>query len=43
VIADFLIGAPGPCLADRLLGRDRGYFRDYFKGLTLLERSEGGK
>ena len=37
VIADFLIGAHGRCLADRLLARDRGYYRDYFTGLTLLE------
>lgn len=37
VIADFLIGAHGRCLADRLLARDRGYYRDHFKGLTLIE------
>jgi predicted nucleic acid-binding protein len=37
VIADLLIGAHGRYLADRLLARDRGYYRDYFKGLTLVE------
>jgi predicted nucleic acid-binding protein len=36
VIADFLIGAHARCLADRILARDRGYYRDYFKGLRLL-------
>lgn len=37
VVADFLIGAHAKCMGDRLLARDRGYFRDYFKGLDLLE------
>ena len=36
VVADFLIGAHARCLADRLIARDRGYYRDYFKGLSLL-------
>lgn len=37
VVADFLIGAHAKCGADRLLARDRGYYRDYFKALKLLE------
>jgi predicted nucleic acid-binding protein len=39
VVPDFLIAAHAQIHADVLLARDRGYYRDYFQKLNLLDPS----
>lgn len=40
VVADFLVAAHASECADRLLTRDRGFYRTYFKGLKILDPSQ---
>lgn len=37
LIPDFLVGAHALIRSARLLSRDRGFYRAYFKGLAVLE------
>jgi predicted nucleic acid-binding protein len=41
VLPDFLIGAHARIHADRLVARDRGYLKDYFDDLVVLDPSAG--
>jgi predicted nucleic acid-binding protein len=40
VAADFLVGAHALDYADRLLTRDRGFYRDHFEKLRVLDPAE---
>ena len=41
MVSDFLIGAHAQSQADRLLTRDRGFYRNHFKDLRIIEPSRG--
>ena len=41
VVADFLIGGHAQIQADRLVTRDRGFYRTYFADLAVLDPSTG--
>ena len=40
VIADFLIGTHAAAQADRLLTRDRGFYRSYFAELAIVDPTD---
>jgi predicted nucleic acid-binding protein len=41
LVADFLVGAHAATRADRLLTRDRGFFRRYFGDLSIVDPGQG--
>ena len=43
LVPDFLVAAHGSVRADRLLTRDRGFVRRYFRGLAVVDPSRAGR
>lgn len=43
LLADFIVGAHARLQADALLTRDRGFYRDYFSGLKILDPTTGAR
>jgi len=39
VVPDFIVGAHALACADALITRDRGFLRDYFRGLKIIDPS----
>ncbi len=39
IVADFLVASHAQVHADRLLTRDRGFYRSQFRGLTVVDPS----
>ena len=39
VVADFMIGSHAMTQSDRILTRDRGFYRKYFKQVSILDPS----
>jgi hypothetical protein len=42
VVADFLIGAHASLQGEALLTRDRGFYRDYFADLRVIDPAGRG-
>lgn len=40
IVADFLVGAHASLQAERLLTRDRGFFRQYFRDLVVIDPTD---